>query len=110
MAEQPIEWDIDANLPLYTRDWLKNLDLFVHAYRIDGKLFHPDDVEIIRTNGANPVPRLIENVEILYISLDDKPNAFGYGIDHATLYLKTEEVPNESGAEAASEEGGGAAR
>jgi len=60
MAEEKIDWDIDANLPLYTRDWLKHSGDFVSAYRVNGKLYHPDDVEIVLQSGANPVPRISE--------------------------------------------------
>lgn len=59
MADQ-IEWDIDANLPLYTRDFIKHLGEIVLGYRVpaDDKFYHPDDVEIVQNYGANPPLRL----------------------------------------------------
>lgn len=49
--ERDIEWDIDANLPLYTRDWLRYLNNFIAGYRIGDTTYHPDDVTIIRNVG-----------------------------------------------------------
>lgn len=40
-----VEWDIDANLPLYTRDYLR---LEVIGYKIKDNIYSPKDVTIIK--------------------------------------------------------------
>ena len=46
-----VEWDIDANLPLYTRDYLKQsgyLRGVIVGYKIGDTVYSPEDVVIIR--------------------------------------------------------------
>lgn len=50
MADQ-IEWDIDAGLPLYTRDFIKYRKELVLAFRIGEELYSPDDVAIVMNLG-----------------------------------------------------------
>jgi hypothetical protein len=44
-----IEWDVDANVPKYTRDWLR---YSVMGYKIGGKLYPPEAVEIVLPGGG----------------------------------------------------------
>ena len=63
MDPDQIEWDLDANLPLYTRDWLKYSRNFVLGYRVGPgrQLYHPDDVEIVLL--GNLVPKTVSKEE-----------------------------------------------
>ncbi len=48
---EKVEWDIDSNLPLYTRDYLKQsgyLRGITVGYKIGDAVYNPDDVTIIR--------------------------------------------------------------
>jgi len=60
-----VTWDIDANLPLYTRDYLKHLNDFVLGYRVGDRLYHPADVTIVANSGANPPMRQDDHIRTI---------------------------------------------
>src|SRR6478736_8795061 len=41
------EWDIDINLPMYTRDYLQWQKARLIGYKIGDDLYHPNDVGIL---------------------------------------------------------------
>ena len=49
--KRSVEWDVDANLPLYTRDYLKQsgyLRGIIVGYKIGDDTYSPEDVTIVR--------------------------------------------------------------
>lgn len=62
-------------------DWTR-----VAGFKVDGRIWAKDAVEVILRDTV----REITKAEIISISVDPRPNAFGYGIDHAKLFIDPE--------------------
>lgn len=67
---------LGRNLPAGVVDYNE-----IVGFRVEGRIYHPTDVELIKRDAT----RVIDKAELLSLSLDREPNAFGYGIENVEI-------------------------